>query len=202
MSTTDSVPLADDQHTTITEASTVGARLRRRRHAMGLTLKDVAEGASITQGFLSQIERGQANASVRALQGICGVLKLNVGDLFNAPEVDGGSRVQRFQDAQGLAFGNGATKLKLTPSHFDHLEVLLGLFEPGGSTGEGQYTHGASEEVLVVLSGRVVVTVDDQSHELGELDSLHYNSSQPHRVVEATGTSQARVMWTMAPPTY
>lgn len=180
----------------------VGARIRRRRRALGLTLKDVARSTGLTAGFLSQIERDQANASVRALQEICVALKLNVGDLFAASSEEPDSKVLRFTDARGFAFGNGATKLKLTPTHFDHLEVLLGLFEPGGSTGERHYTHGASEEVLVVITGRVIVTVDGVPHELGELDSLHYNSSQPHRVVEATGDNSARVLWMMAPPTY
>lgn len=202
MSMNDHVDLADEPRDEAPATSTVGARLKRRRRALGLTLKDVAEGSGLTQGFISQIERGHANGSVRALQSICSVLKLGVGDLFDAPAAEASSRVQRFRDAQGFSFGNGATKLKLTPSHFDHLEVLIGLFEPGGSTGEGQYTHGASEEVIVVLSGDVVVTVGDDTYELGELDSLHYNSSEPHRVIEATGTDQARVLWTMAPPTY
>ena len=201
MSSSDTAELAAELPSADPHAG-VGARLRRRRRALGLTLKDVSEGSGLTQGFLSQIERGQANASVRALQEICGVLKLGVGDLFEAPDETPGNRVLRFRDAQGFSFGTGATKLKLTPPHFDHLEVLMGLFEPGGSTGSRHYTHGASEEVLLVLSGEVVVTVAGTRHELGELDSLHYNSSQPHHVEEATGTAHARVLWTMAPPTY
>ncbi|WP_053386493.1 cupin domain-containing protein [Leucobacter japonicus] len=199
MSTIDATPLTEEAPE---PAAGVGARLRRRRRALGLTLKDVSAGSGLTPGFLSQIERGQANASVRALQEICSVLKLGVGDLFEAQGDEPAHRVIRFSDAQGFSFGNGATKLKLTPSHFDHLEVLMGLFEPGGSTGSRHYTHGASEEVLVVIAGRVIVTVDGVAHELGELDSLHYNSSQPHHIVEATGTAHARVIWTMAPPTY
>lgn len=202
MSMTDSRTLADEASPTEQASTEVGARLRRRRRALGLTLKDVSSATGLTQGFLSQVERGHSNASVRALQEICSVLKLSVGTLFNAPGEAAVNHVQRFRDAQGFAFGNGATKLKLTPSHFDHLEMLMGLFEPGGSTGDGQYVHGDSEESLLVLSGNVVVTIGDDTYELSEFDSLHYHSSQPHRVVEASGTSSARVLWTMSPPTY
>lgn len=180
----------------------LGDRLRRRRKALGLTLRDVAESSGLTQGFLSQIERGQANASVKALQSICAVLKLDVGALFRPVDEYGRGRVQRFADAQGFSFGDGATKIKLTPSTFDHLEVLMGLFEPGGSTGVAPYTHGASEEVLLVLAGTVEVTVGHDTYTLGEFDSLHYHSNEPHRVAEATGAAHARVLWTMAPPTY
>ncbi|MFY7066199.1 XRE family transcriptional regulator [Nocardiopsis changdeensis] len=179
----------------------VGSRLRRRRRALHLTLKDVAEQTGLTEGYLSQIERDQANASVRTLQRLCAVLKLSVGDLF-APPGAAASAVLRFSDTRGMAFGEGATKVKLTPGAFDHLEVLLGHFEPGGSTGVEPCTHGDSEEILLVLSGEVEVQVDGQVHRLSALDSIHYRSSSPHKVVETTGREEARVLWAIAPPTY
>lgn len=179
----------------------VGNRLRRRRRALRLTLKDVADRTGLTEGHLSQVERDQVNASVRTLQRLCEVLKLSVGDLFD----QGGSvasPVLRFRDTHGMSFGKGATKIKLTPGAFDHLEVLLGHFAPGGSTGVEPYTHGSSEELLLVLSGEVEVWVREQSHKLSAFDSIHYLSSEPHRVVEVTGTEEARVLWAIAPPTY
>ncbi|MEV6702111.1 MULTISPECIES: XRE family transcriptional regulator [unclassified Streptomyces] len=182
-------------------AAGIGARLRRRRRALHLTLKAVAEQAGLTEGYLSQVERDQVNASVRTLQRLCDVLKLSVGDLFEQAG-SAASPVLRFRDAHGMSFGDGATKIKLTPGSFDHLEVLLGHFAPGGSTGVEPYTHGSSEEILLVLSGEVEVWVRDQHHRLGALDSVHYLSSDPHRVVETTGVDEARVLWAMAPPTY
>ncbi|WP_181764525.1 helix-turn-helix domain-containing protein [Streptomyces albidus (ex Kaewkla and Franco 2022)] len=181
--------------------SGVGARLRRRRRALHLTLKAVAEQTGLTEGYLSQVERDQANASVHTLQRLCGVLKLTVGDLFD----QGGSTaspVLRFRDTHGMSFGEGATKIKLTPGSFDHLEVLLGHFAPGGSTGVEPYTHGSSEELLLCLSGEVEVEIRGQRHRLSALDSIHYLSSDPHRVAEIGGTQEARVLWAIAPPTY
>ncbi|MBQ0866917.1 helix-turn-helix domain-containing protein [Streptomyces smyrnaeus] len=182
-------------------AQTPGARLRRRRRALQLTLSDVAARAEVTEGHLSSIERGRSNASVSTLQRICSVLRLNVGDLF-AQAASPTQPVLRFQDAKGVAFGEGASKIKLTPAHFDHLELLLGHFEPSGSTGVEPYTHGDSEEVLLVIAGDVEVTIDGETHALTAFDSVHYRSSRPHRVAESTGTAEARVLWAMSPPTY
>lgn len=92
----------------------VGARLRRRRKALHLTLKEVAERTGLTEGYLSQVERDQANASVRTLQRLCEVLKLTVGDLFDQAGSAAGP-VLRFRDTHGMSFGKGATKIKLTP---------------------------------------------------------------------------------------
>lgn len=182
-------------------ARTPGARLRSRRRALQLTLSDVASRAGVTEGHLSSIERERSNASVATLQRICGVLRLKVGDLFAQADASV-QPVLRFRDARGVAFGEGASKIKLTPAGFDHLELLLGHFAPGGSTGVEPYTHGDSEEVLLVIEGEVEVTADGKTHALGTFDSVHYRSSQPHRVAEATGTAEARVVWAMAPPTY
>jgi transcriptional regulator with XRE-family HTH domain len=179
----------------------LGDRLRRRRLALQKTLKDVAEEAGITTGYLSQLERGIAMGSVATLQSVCSVIRLNVGDLFNEPTAEG-RPVLRFADAARKGFGNGASKVKISPSHFDHLEVLLGHFEAGGDTGVEPYTHGASEEILLVIKGEVEVTVNGSTNHLRALDSLHYKSDQPHRVAEATGARSARVVWMMAPPTY
>ena len=181
--------------------TTAGERLRKRRRALQLTLQQVAGDAGITTGYLSQLERGVVSGAVGTLQRVCAALKLNVGDLFRDP-ASLGEPVLRFSDAGRIHFGNKASKVKLTPPHFDHLEVLLGVFEPGGDTGEEPYTHGESEELLLVLEGRVQVTVDGTTRELGPYDSLHYSSNQPHRVVESTGTHSAKVLWTMSPPTY
>lgn len=181
--------------------ASIGDRLRRRRRALHLTLEQVADTAGITTGYLSQLERGRSSGSVSTLQKICEVLKLTVGDLFESNS-DTSRPVLRFADAGSRTFGKGASKFKLTPAHFDHLEVLLGVFEPGGNTGSAAYTHGASEELLLVLDGNVEVEVDGEVHRLGPLDSMTYNSSQPHKVSESTGTSPATVTWTMAPPTY
>lgn len=179
----------------------LGDRLRKRRLALQMTLRDVAEEVGITTGYLSQLERGIAMGSVSTLQGVCAVLKLNVGDLFTEPSAES-TPVLRFADAVSKRFGNGASKVKISPTHFDHLEALLGHFEPGGDTGIEPYTHGASEEILLVIEGSVEITVNGTAHRLTRFDSLHYKSDQPHRVSEVTGTESAQVLWMMAPPTY
>jgi hypothetical protein len=43
----------------------------------------------------------------------------------------------------------------LTPRPLEHLQVVLGELDAGGSTGDEPYTHGDSEELLVVLAGIV-----------------------------------------------
>src|ERR1035437_6724279 len=62
----------------------LGLAVREARHARGLSLKLVADGANISVGLLSQIERGISSPSVRALRSIFSVLDLPVHEIGRA----------------------------------------------------------------------------------------------------------------------
>ena len=89
----------------------------------------------------------------------------------------------------------------LTPKPFHALEVLTAEFEPGGSTGDEPYTHGDSEELLLVIQGRVHVQLGTEVYDLQAGDSVHYRSSTPHRVSNPGG-STAEVLFVITPPSY
>ena len=100
-----------------------------------------------------------------------------------------------------LAFGNRARKYLLTPRPLENLGVFTAEFVPGGSTGDEPYTHGESEELVVVLSGRIQLQLGERLFELEQGDSLDYLSSTPHRVANA-GDDIAEVVWIISPPSY
>lgn len=178
----------------------IGARLRRRRKAKRFTLAQTAQQAELSEGFLSQLERGRVSGSVATLQRVTAVLGLTVGELFDESwSVD--TRLHRYKDSAPFRFGVAARKIRLTPKGNNHLEAFLGEFDPGGSTGEEPYAHGDSEELLLVISGRIEVTVGDERHVLGPLDSVSYSSATPHRAREIDGGT-AQVLWTISPPSY
>ncbi len=92
-----------------------GDRLRALRKARHRTLRTVAEAAGISEGYLSQIERGQANPSIATLQQIASALGLKVADLFGG-DFASGPRVLRADEAPRLALGVlGGRKFRLTP---------------------------------------------------------------------------------------
>lgn len=52
----------------------LGAELRRIRLFQGRTLRDVSAAASVSLGYLSEVERGEKEASSEMLVAICGAL--------------------------------------------------------------------------------------------------------------------------------
>lgn len=60
----------------------LGDVLRQRRQSQGRTLREVSATASVSLGYLSEIERGEKEASSELLGAICNALGLPVSRLL------------------------------------------------------------------------------------------------------------------------
>lgn len=193
------VSIATMHHVDVPEID-VGSRLREVRKARRRTLRDVAVAAGITEGFLSQVERGKSNASIAVLRQIAVALGVRFGDLF---EEDSGQGLRVLSAAQWpeLTFGILGKKFHLHAAHDREFDVLICDFQPDGSTGDEPYTHGDSEELVLVLEGSATLQVDTETVLLNANDSTVYRSSRPHRL-RADSTTGARVLFVATPPSF
>ncbi len=60
----------------------LGDVLRERRVELGLTLREVSAGARVSLGYISEIERGQKEASSELLASLCGALATPLSDVL------------------------------------------------------------------------------------------------------------------------
>ena len=60
----------------------IGGTLRASRISQGRTLRDVAKSARVSLGYLSEVERGQKEASSELLNAICTALGLALSDVM------------------------------------------------------------------------------------------------------------------------
>jgi transcriptional regulator with XRE-family HTH domain len=178
----------------------LGERLRAIRMLRRQTLKDVSHRAGVSESFLSQLERGRSSASVATLQRLADALGIEISDLF-ANDGLPKPHVLRREAREPIVWGHLGRKMLLTPKPFHALEVLAAEFEPGGSTGDEPYTHGDSEELLLVIAGRVHVQLGTEVYDLRAGDSVHYRSSTPHRVSNP-GRDASEVLFVITPPSY
>ena len=184
-----------------TERVDVGERLRAIRRLRRATLKTVADRADLSESFLSQVERGRANASVGSLKRIAAALGVNVADLFEPNGSTTRPRVLRREARPNLAFGSLGRKFMLTPP------------SARAPAGHGRRTrrrrlHGRRgvharrlRGALVVLEGVLSLQLGSEIFELSTGDSIDYRSSTPHRLVNIGG-DPAEVMWIISPPSY
>ena len=74
----------------------LGDVLRERRRSQGRTLRQVSATASVSLGYLSEVERGEKEASSELLASICGALELPLSQVL----IDVSSRMA---ESEGLA---------------------------------------------------------------------------------------------------
>ncbi|CAN5494113.1 hypothetical protein BH11ACT8_BH11ACT8_32750 [soil metagenome] len=60
----------------------LGDVLRERRVELGLTLREVSAEARVSLGYISEIERGQKEASSELLASLCGALDTPLSDVL------------------------------------------------------------------------------------------------------------------------
>ncbi|MDQ1687872.1 MAG: hypothetical protein QOK42_847 [Frankiaceae bacterium] len=61
----------------------LGDALRRRRQEQGRTLREVSAAARVSLGYLSEVERGQKEASSELLASICAALGMRMSELMH-----------------------------------------------------------------------------------------------------------------------
>ncbi|WP_332603737.1 helix-turn-helix domain-containing protein [Arthrobacter sp. S2(2024)] len=177
----------------------LGPNLRAIRRARSLTLREVAQRSRISEGWLSQIERGRSVPSIDILYRVASALDIAVHDLFQGPEQQQMAPLLEV-DRPRIEWGEGgAYKTLITMRPDSAIDVFIGHFPPGASTGAA-YTHGDSSEVLLVMRGTVTTTVGGLTHVMHEGSSLEYRSSMPHFLTNKS-TDNATVLWAVSPPT-
>jgi DNA-binding transcriptional MerR regulator/quercetin dioxygenase-like cupin family protein len=177
--------------------ASIGPALRRLRERRGFSLGRAAEKAEISTGFLSQIERCEANPSVATLQKLAAAYGTTVMALFG-----GRSRQRRLvRPAQRrVVHAVPGVRMEFLSSGTRLLESMLVRVAPLAGS-EGSYAH-EGEEFIFMLSGTLEIWLDElQCHVLREGDSFWFESTQAHRWWNP-GTTDAALLWINTPPTF
>jgi transcriptional regulator with XRE-family HTH domain len=177
--------------------SNLGARVRELRMLRQMSTRELARRASISAGYVSQIENGQANTSLDVVRRIAAAFGVPWTELFSAQPALG--TVLRRAERPMLAAGNSVRHFRITQPPLGNVEVLVSEYEPGHGEGSESYTHGDSQEVCVILRGRFRFHLGDQDYILETGDSLDYRSSTPHSIVNI-GDAPGEALWVVTPP--
>ncbi len=123
----------------------VGDALRRLRLRQGRTLREVSAAARVSLGYLSEVERGQKEASSELLASICGALGAplsqvlrEVSDNFALAELQSepvfSGPVERSIDASArpAPAATGEQEVPVSPAGSHRVMVSRGLQAPAG----------------------------------------------------------------------
>lgn len=174
----------------------LGLLIRQHRREKGLTLKTVAEQASVSEGFLSQVENNVKSPSVATLIKICQALQVDMGGLLERLQNQEQLFVVRKSewDEEELPHTGFATRRFCPPEQREHIDSAMLFIEPGRSIPVRKGIRNA-QEVLCVLQGRLQLTQGDRSVDLGAGDAVHFWSQPKNQMVTNPGDELAVVMW-------
>lgn len=94
---------------------TLGEVLRAARVERGLTLREVSKEARVSLGYISEIERGQKEASSELLASLCGALDLPLSqvlrDVSDAVATEEAVTAQIAVEATPIGVGRGGAEV-------------------------------------------------------------------------------------------
>lgn len=178
----------------IDPATDVGAVIRRRREARGISLRAFARQCDLSPAHVSKIERGLASPSLLTLTRIVQELDLHGADLFGlAQQVPGHAQLIRAADGPVLPVedsttGSGAVRVAAqTPA----ATVLVGQ---GGPDHFLPPTVSPLQVIALVLEGEAEAYVGDERFTLHAGDTLIIPPLAPHGI-RITGGPQTRTVY-------
>ncbi|PWW01699.1 XRE family transcriptional regulator [Hoeflea marina] len=168
----------------------VGARLKQLRTARGLSQRQLALRAGVTNGLISMIEQGQTSPSVASLKKILDSVQMTFSEFFSTEYPDtekvffGRDELREINPLRVFGVGDGANALvslrQVGNASAHSLQMLHEIYAPGADTGVELYSHEA-EEAGIIISGRIELTVGTEARELGPGDAYIFDSRIPHR---------------------
>ncbi|GAB5505597.1 MAG: cupin domain-containing protein [Rhizobiaceae bacterium] len=167
----------DAVQSTVTGGEPLGVRLRERRRELRLTLKDVADGAGLSVGFISQVERDLTVPSLSSLASISRVLRMPITSFLSQP--DGGQPHTRHDQRPVYAVqANGLQYERLSARFPGNVLNSVIVHEPPGMRSEPIRHEG--EEMFFILKGSITIEVEDEVTVLSAGDSIHFESTRRH----------------------
>ena len=178
----------------------VGARLRNVRTALGLSQRELARRAGVTNGLISLIEQNRVSPSVSSLKKVLDGIPMPLAEFFT---LDLGAAPQAFYGVQELVeLGNEEVSLRLIAAQRPgrQLTLLHERYAAGAATGEEMLAH-RGEEGGVIIKGRIELTVGGATRVLGPGEAYYFASQLPHRF-RNVGREACEIISACTPPTF
>lgn len=160
----------------------VGSRLREIRAKAGLSQRELAKRAGVTNSTISMIEKNSVSPSVSSLKKVLSGIPISLLEFFDSEEASKTDIPVVYTADEFLDSSVDQMDWKLIGKSFPNraMTMLVECIPPGADTGDEPYTH-EGEEAGYIISGKVELIVDDQTYLLEPGQGYYFESSRPHK---------------------
>ncbi|MEV6770348.1 helix-turn-helix transcriptional regulator [Nocardia sp. NPDC051030] len=156
----------------------LGDVVHHRRLTAKLTLAQLAEQTALSQSFLSQLENGRTNTSLRSLQRIADALQTTATELLSEADTAPSDVVVRAGDDTGLTQAERDGSVRSLVHGGRDLRALE--FTGGKDRGEREFAHD-NDELIYVVRGAITVASSDEEITLSTGDTYYCAAGTKHR---------------------
>lgn len=160
----------------------VGERLQSIRKLKGLSQRELAKRAGVTNSTISMIEKNSVSPSISSLRKVLGGIPMSMVEFFSE-ELEPENPTQIVYKASELIdISDGAVTMKLVGKAHPARAIafLTEIYPPGADTGDAMLAH-EGEETGILIEGRLELIVGAESYILEAGDSYYFESTKPHR---------------------
>ncbi|MDR3505300.1 MAG: cupin domain-containing protein [Acidocella sp.] len=159
----------------------IGTRLKLVRQIFGLTQRELARRAGVTNGAISLIEQNRVSPSISSLKKILDGIPLSLADFFTLNFSPSDNVFFTADELTEISYDPGISMRMIGRKVKDRsLQMLRETYQPGADTGDAMLRHNG-EECGIVVSGSLIVTVGVQERVLNPGDAYYFRSDIPHR---------------------
>jgi transcriptional regulator with XRE-family HTH domain len=180
----------------VSNAKSIGGRLRRLRLDRSLTINSLAKRAGVPPSTISKIENGLLKPSLVHAINLATALEENLGFLVDRyrSEPRRTSIVYAGQ-REKLIFPEMGLTLHDLSGHFNPgvLEARYGELKAGAHSGRDPMVH-PGDEICCVVKGAISFQVGEESWTLAAGDTIQFKCDVPHRWENAAG-GRTEVIW-------
>ena len=181
--------------------SQFGEKLRTVRERKGITLKEVALKAKVSESLVSQIERNKVSPSIDTLLAIADVLVIDLEYLFKDYKKTNKVSIVRAAERHSRILNKVKYHhLSLTPDPAEEhaIEAVLLEIDRDGERGDIEYGH-TGKELGFILEGEGDLMYGRETHSLHAGDAVSFPSDIPH-VLKNSGKTKLKAIWVITPP--
>jgi transcriptional regulator with XRE-family HTH domain len=178
----------------------VGGHLKAVRIMYGLSQRELAKRAGVTNGTISLIEQNRVSPSVSSLKKVLDGVPMSLAEFFT---LDLQENPQVFYTREDLTdIGDRDVSLRLVAAKRPNraMTIMHERYRAKADTGADMLSH-KGEEGGIVVSGRIELTVGGQTRLLGPGDAYYFSSAVPHRF-RNVGDEPCEIISASTPPTF
>ncbi|HVO03996.1 MAG TPA: helix-turn-helix domain-containing protein [Candidatus Cybelea sp.] len=181
-----------------TSVLAVGARLRSVREQAGLSQRELAKRAGVTNATISLIEQDSHAPSLASLHRILNAIPISMAEFFALPVSRQNALFYAEEDLVVVTRGGADLRVLGSERRDKKLQLFFERYAPGADTGEEMIVHNG-ETAAVIVQGTVELEVNGERHRINAGGGFQLFGKQPYRLFNV-GRQTAIVVCACTPP--